>query len=254
MFHKFASPPCRVATPVPKVPQPAESRGTVAGVDGCPGGWIAVWLGNSGEIRASGVGACWRDLPLANAQMVAVDMPIGLAARGPRPCDRAARALLPRARKSSVFPPPRRYMLTASGWAAANAAGQAREGVGLSRQAWNLAAKIGELDRALSPDDQARVREAHPELVFHHLNGWRPLPRKTGRAGRWARRDLLAGAGIAGLDVVLDALPRGLARPDDLLDAAACALAARRMAAGTAVRLPEATSRDARGLAMEIWY
>jgi len=127
--------------------------------------------------------------------------------------------------------------------------------VGLSRQAWNLAAKIGELDRALMSGDQARVREVHHELVFHRLQDWQALPRKTSVAGRRARRSLLRRAGVTGLDALLDAVPRCLARPDDILDAAACALAARSMVKGTAIRLPaSAPPRDARGLAMEIWY
>lgn len=255
MCQIFAIPSCKAATPVPKVSQPVESGALVAGIDGCPGGWLAVLLQLSGEVRQAAVARAWTGLPLDGVRMAAVDMPVGLRDRGPRACDRAARALLPRARKPSVFPPPRRYMLGAADWAAANAAGKAHEGIGLSRQAWNLAAKIGELDRALAPDNQARLREAHPELVFHHLNGWAALPRKTTAAGRTARRDLLLGAGLTGLDGLLEAVPRRLARPDDLLDAAACALAARRMLEGTAVRLPGGPPpRDARGLAMEIWY
>jgi len=254
MFQNFAVPLCNTATPVLKVSQRAESR-TVAGIDGCPGGWIAVWLQLPGEIWNAGVASSWTGLPLGDSRMVAVDMPVGLAAQGARACDRAARALLPRARKSSVFPPPRRYMLGTAGWPDANAAGKVREGVGLSRQAWNLAAKIRELDRALTPGDQARVREAHPELVFHHLNGWQPLPRKTTVAGQQARLALLHEAGVTGLEGLLNAVPRRLARPDDILDATACALAARRMEDGTAIRLPGDTPpRDARGLAMEIWY
>lgn len=255
MIHSFAAPTCKAATPVPKVSHTVESGGLVAGVDGCPGGWIAVWLRPTGAVRNATVATAWPELPLDDARFVAVDMPIGLAARGPRGCDGAARALLPAARKSSVFPPPRRYMMEAADWAVANAAGKAREGVGLSRQAWGLAAKIAELDRALAPRDQTRLREAHPELVFHHLNAWCPLPRKTTAAGRQARHALLRDAGLTGLDPLLEAVPRRLARPDDVLDAAACALAARRMAQGTAVRLPEGLPpRDARGLVMEIWY
>ena len=42
--------------------------------------------------------------------------------------------------------------------------------------------------------------------------------------------------------------------PDDVLDAAACALAARDMLKGRATRLPPAPRLDARGLKMEIWY
>jgi predicted RNase H-like nuclease len=49
-------------------------------------------------------------------------------------------------------------------------------------------------------------------------------------------------------------LPRRATAPDDLLDAAACALAAERILAGRARRVPDDPPRDSRGLRMEIWY
>lgn len=226
----------------------------VAGVDGCRGGWLALWLQAAGGRAAAAVPARrWVELDLAAARLVAVDMPVGLAEAGPRACDKAARALLPAGRKSSVFPPPRRYMLACGSWPAANAEGRRRENVGLGRQSWNITNKIAELDAALAPADQAWLREAHPELVFHHLNGWRPLPRKRGAEGRRRRLALLAAAGARGLARLLQGRPGGV-RPDDVLDAAACALAARRMLAGEAACLPAAPPRDRRGLRMEIWY
>lgn len=225
----------------------------VAGVDGCPAGWFALLLVPGGPAEGA-VAATWDDLPLERAPAVAVDMPIGLTDRGPRDCDPAARRLLPRGRKSSVFPAPRRYMLACADWAEAHARGRAREGCGLSREAWNLVPRIRELDRALGPDDQARVREVHPELVFHRLNDWAPLAGKKTPAGRAARLRLLAREGLDGLEALIARFPRREVRPDDVLDAAACALAARAMLAGRAARLPDDPPRDARGLRMEIWY
>lgn len=226
----------------------------VAGVDGCKGGWLALTLCDSGAPPSFAVARSWRGLDLDGHAMLAVDMPIGLSEAGPRPCDIAARRHLPRGRKSSVFPPPRRAMLACATWAEANALGRAREGTGLSHQAWNLTAKIRELDDALTPAAQARVREAHPELVFQRLHGAAPLPSKKTGAGRAARLALLERAGVAPLAPLLDALPRAQAQPDDLLDAAACALAAREILAGRATRLPAQPPRDARGLRMEIWF
>jgi predicted RNase H-like nuclease len=225
----------------------------VAGVDGCRGGWLKVAFDTSRRRLCVDLAPSWPALDLAEAALVAVDMPIGLADEGPRSCDLAARALLPRGRKSSVFAPPRRYMLACRSWREAQSAGRRREGVGLSKQSWNLAAKIAEIDRHVTPGDQARLREAHPELVFHALNAWRALPPKKTPEGADARRALLARHGI---DLGADALPfaRRLAAGDDLLDAAACALAAERALAGRGCRLPAAPGRDRRGLAMEIWY
>ncbi len=117
---------------------------------------------------------------------------------------------------------------------------------------------MAEVDAALTPADQARVREVHPEVVFHRLSGGRLLPSKKTPAGRRARLELLAAAGLElppGWD---RRFARRAVQPDDLLDAAACALAARDIALGRArplvlEGLPGARGRDARGLAMEIW-
>lgn len=226
----------------------------VAGIDGCRGGWLALVLGPEGDVRDIAVAPGWRDLDLDDCTILAVDMPIGLSDSGPRACDIAARRHLPRGRKSSVFAPPRRAMLKCGTWAEANALGRAGDGAGISHQAWNLIAKIRELDSAIDPASQERIREVHPELVFQRLAGSTPLPSKKAPAGRAARLALLEAAGIAGLPGRIAALPRKLAQPDDLLDAAACALAARAIAMGTATCLPENPPRDARGLKMEIWY
>jgi hypothetical protein len=91
----------------------------------------------------------WAHFDPAGIALAAVDMPIGLAESGPRPCDLAARALLPRGRKSSVFPSPRRYMLDCPDWPTAHALGRRREGKGLSKETWNITGKIAEIDRAI---------------------------------------------------------------------------------------------------------
>jgi predicted RNase H-like nuclease len=229
--------------------------GWVAGVDGAKGGWLALLAQPEGAAVALALAPRWTDLPLERVNMTGVDMPIGLAESGPRACDMAARRLLPRERKPSVFPPPRRALLACATWAEANARGRALDGTGLSHQAWNLAAKIGELDRALAPADQARIREVHPELVFLRLNAGQPLARKKTAEGRALRLSLLVRAGLGGVAALMDRLPRRQAGPDDLLDAAACALAARDMLEGRATRLPsDPPPMDARGLRMEIWY
>ena len=235
----------------------------VAGIDGCKGGWLALTLSAAGHVRDVAVVPRWRELDLDGCAMLAVDMPIGLSDSGPRACDIAARRHLPKGRKSSVFAPPCRAMLGCRTWAEANVLGRTGDGTGISHQAWNLSPKIRELDAAIDPATQDRVREVHPELVFQRLHGLTgpgstPLPSKKSTAGRAARLALLEIAGIAGLPERLAALPRKLAQPDDLLDAAACALAARAIVEGTAKRLPdgplEDPPRDARGLRMEIWF
>ena len=233
------------------------------GIDGCSAGWliatsnfktpstlsavyfeiVAHWSISAGVLSAAPI-----------APLIAVDMPIGLAESGPRRCDGEARKLLPRNRKSSVFPPPRRYMLGCGNWAEANALGKAREGKGLSHQAWNITGKIAEIDAHLTPKEQECVIEAHPELIFHRLNEWRPLPGKKTADGRAARLALLRAAGLDAAEDWFDLFSRSRVARDDYLDAAACLLLARDYRNGLARRLPEQAEHDRRGLRMEIWY
>jgi predicted RNase H-like nuclease len=225
----------------------------VAGLDGCRGGWLMVRLDTWSRQNSVEFAPTWQALDFSGLALAAVDMPIGLTDTGPRACDLAARALLPRGRKSSVFAPPRRYMLACRSWESAQAEGRRREGVGLSKQSWNLIAKIAEIDRHIQPSDQERLREVHPELVFHYLSGWQALaPKKTPEGAR-RRRAILARHGI---DFASGepAVPRRLAGADDLMDAAACALAAERILGGRGCCLPPEPTRDRRGLRMEIRY
>jgi len=226
----------------------------VLGVDGCRAGWLAVRLDLGGCGIEALLAEYWAALPWRQAAMIAVDMPLGLADAGPRDCDIAARGLLPPGRKSSVFPPPRRYMLACANWQAAQDLGRAREGTGISKQAWNITDKIRELDEALDPADQTRVREVHPELVFHRLNDWQALPPKRRLEDQEARLALLQRAGLPEIAPWLDHFPRQAAGRDDVIDAAACAYTAQRLLAGAAERLPATPPRDSRGLRMEICY
>jgi predicted RNase H-like nuclease len=225
----------------------------VAGLDGCRGGWLMVRLDTWSRQISVDFAPTWQALDFSGLALAAVDMPIGLTDTGPRACDLAARALLPRGRRSSVFAPPRRYMLACRSWESAQAEGRRREGVGLSKQSWNLIAKIAEIDRHIGPGDQERLREAHPELIFHNLNGWQELASKKTPEGAGRRRAILAHHGI---DFASDEpkTPRSLAGADDLMDAAACALAAERILGGGGCRLPPDPPRDRRGLRMEIQY
>ncbi len=224
------------------------------GIDGCRGGWVGLaWEPVADRVTCS-IAAEWRDLALSDAQAAAVDMPVGLTDIGSRDCDLAARRLLPPGRKSSVFPAPRRYMLDCATWREAQDQGLAREGKGLSKQAWNIIPKIREIDRAIAPGDQDRIFEAHPELIFLNLSGGQALPPKRTPAGLAKRLVLLEDAGLLGLRGHFGRYPAKLAGKDDIIDAAACALAARRIYEGRATCLPEIPRVDARGLRMEIWF
>lgn len=224
----------------------------VLGVDGCPGGWVGALV--RVPPNAAATFAAWLRLPDAAAvlavdsEAVGIDIPIGLPQAGPRGCDVAARARLP-GRGSTVFPAPVRAVLGAHDYAEARARSVAASGRSLSAQAWNIVAKIRDVDDALTPADADRVVEVHPEVSFAEMAG-RPLPPKRSTVGQAARVDALA----SWIDAAA-ALRTGPARlrTDDALDALAAAWSAARWLAGTAEVLPGGPpERDSRGHPMRI--
>jgi predicted RNase H-like nuclease len=182
---------------------------------------------------------------------VAVDIPIGLAACGPRACDVEARHRLG-PRRNSVFPAPARAVLATTTYEEACAVSRQLCGKALSKQLYNIVAKIREVDDLLSPSPcrQERLFEACPELSFALMTGGVPMRHgKRTAQGRGERLAALHASGFDDLTATTAAPPAGAAR-DDVLDALALAWTARRHVAGDAVRLGGET--DDRGLRMEI--
>lgn len=241
----------------------ATSPSFVAGVDGCRAGWIAVLIPAKGLIAPQVmVTSRFADILDHSAMpaIVAVDMPIGLPERiGPegRGPERAIRPLLG-ARQSSVFAVPSRAAVYAGDYGAACAAAQATSTPPkkVSKQCFHLFPKMREMDGLITPELESRVYEVHPELAFWRLNGERAmsLPKTirsaAARPGIEERQRLLETEGFEAH--FLATVPRG-AGADDLLDAAASALIARRIDAGLARPFPKTPMRDGRGLRMAIW-
>jgi predicted RNase H-like nuclease len=231
----------------------------VTGVDGCAGGWIAVTLlptaaltpGAPPESEVSVTVARTLDaLPLTG--IVGIDMPLGLVAEGWRAADLLARRALGR-RGATVFAIPARPVWQQEAYAAANRTCRELTGKGLSAQAWGLRRKLLEAGRFRRSRQAAeagvRLYEVHPELSFAALAGGVPVTdSKHSPAGLTARRALLARAAIT--------LPPRVARAaeNDLLDAAAVAWSARRIAAGTAVALTDPAQRADDGTEIAIRY
>jgi predicted RNase H-like nuclease len=238
------------------------------GIDGCRGGWLCVTRdAATGRFDARILSVIDDVLGLRpRADMLAVDIPIGLTERGPRLCDLEARARLGRPRGSSVFPAPIRPVLAAGtcggraervlSYQEACRIGRTAEGRALSIQAWGIVPKIRQVDEflAVDPSRQDWMREAHPELSFWRANGERPMAhnKKTtdGRKEREALLTFMFGEAIP--DVRASLGTAGFAH-DDLLDAFIQLWTAERILSGEATTLPEAPPRDARGLRMEIW-
>jgi predicted RNase H-like nuclease len=169
-------------------------------------------------------------------------MPLHLSATGWRRCDIAVRAHLG-SRRSTVFPVPPAPVLALDDYAAACALSRQLAGKAFSRQLWALRPRIRELEAWWTATGGAvDVREVHPETSFALMVGAPIAASKRTADGLAARRAALAAQGLAvqGLSVPDDLGPRGLrAGADDVLDAAAVAWSASRVAAGTARSFPD---------------
>ena len=215
---------------------------TVTGIDGCKGGWVAVTLGAPGvRVTAAATLAA-----LGIDGLAGIDMPLGLPAAGWRTADLLARRALGR-RGSCVFAIPPRPVWAAPDYPAANLRCRELTGGGLSAQAWGLRARLLEADQ-FRRGCAHPLYEVHPELSFAGLAGAPLQDSKHSAAGRAVRRALLARAGIE-----LPAAVPGAAT-DDLLDAAAVAWSARRIAAGAAVVLIDPAQRGDDGCEIGIRY
>ncbi len=239
---------------------------TVAGVDGCRGGWICILRHifppyHERAFLAKSISEIL-DHPDAPA-VIAVDIPIGLpekAGVGGRECDVAVRVNLGR-RSSAVFAVPGRAAIAEADYrrACAVAFANSEPPRQISKQMFYLFPKIREVDAILTPALQNRVYECHPEAAFWAMNGRQPLlePKKLKNkmhiAGLDMRRVLLVEQGFSQDFLRHMTFRRGDASPDDFLDACACAYTAARIFNSDAIRFPSNVPVDARGLRMEIW-
>ena len=206
----------------------------VAGVDGTKDGWIAIELEDGRFLRDHFLSPVETDFrELADAEMIAIDIPIGF---GPRQADGAARSLLVGAASTVFTTPPRDVLERPFG-----------PGLGVSAQAHALGSRIRHVTELARSDP--RLHEVHPEVSFRAMNGGRALRRKKCAAGALERIELLLRHRIH-----LGELTSSASAPlDDVLDAAAAAWSAARIAAGEAKTLPDpAEVRD--GSKIAIWY
>jgi predicted RNase H-like nuclease len=206
----------------------------IAGIDGCKAGWI---VATTNGVRVL------PNLQLDEFEIVGIDMPIGLVDGPPRACDRAARRYLARA-GSSVFPAPPRAALEHVDYQAALAAARSATGRGISKQTFNIMAKVAEVDRLIKPANE-NVVEVHPECSFKMLNDGERLPSKKTAAGQVIRRKLL----VDHFDLPSTAPPG--AAIEDVLDAYAVLWSVRRFQRGQHHVFGDG-QRDPRGIEMRI--
>jgi predicted RNase H-like nuclease len=203
-------------------------------VDGTKSGWVAVTVEN-GRFASDHVLQVETSFEeLGDVDVIAIDVPIGF---GPRDADVAARKFLKGA-ASTVFSTPSRELLERP----------FGPGLGISAQAHALGPRIRHVTRLAETDP--RIHEVHPEVSFRAMNGGRPLRyRKKSAGGALERIALLNREGID-----LTPLTAAWAAPlDDVLDAAAAAWSAQRVARGKARSLPDAPDL-VEGRPVAIWY
>ena len=237
----------------------------VAGVDGAAGGWVmaVTGAGQGTPVEFSlfeSFAELWTDARRLGLVAVGIDMPIGLPSATKRQADIDARELLGR-RRSSLFWSPPITALDAADYDHASRASREHLGMGLAKQAYNLLPKIREVRSVLQPSDfgpeaTPRAAEVHPELSFaaiaaspgqpdaDHQDGESmpfaaPLQHpKRFQAGIAERLALLTGC----FEGILASALTPLVGPphaalDDVLDSAAAAWTARRIAADQAAHL-----------------
>jgi predicted RNase H-like nuclease len=216
-------------------------KAAVTGIDACPGGWVAVTLAVSGPPTVT-VASTLDALEITGP--AGIDMPLGLLATGWRTADALARRALGR-RGPTVFAIAPRPVWAEPSYAEANRRCRELTGQGLSVQAWGLRPRLLDADRYRRTCAHP-LHEVHPELAFAALAGAPLADSKHTPAGRASRRTLLTAAGI---ELRASARSGGLRQAEpkpaehDLLDAAAVAWSARRIATGTAVTLTDPVQR-----------
>ncbi|MGX4772359.1 DUF429 domain-containing protein [Bradyrhizobium guangdongense] len=216
------------------------------GLDGFRFGWVAAWIDERGDHGFDYSPGLTRLLAMPHTRAM-IDMPIGLKPGGYRACDLRARDLV----GPAVFLGARRDLWTFPDMAAANRHYWEREGKGrgISAQLWNIRDKIRDVDAIMTSERQATIGEAHPELIFWNLAGTSRLAKKTSAEGREQRIALLTQRGFTRLPQWLTLRHgTGIGR-DDLVDACACAVAAR-----NSTQRIGGDEIDPRGLRMEINY
>ena len=220
------------------------------GLDGFSRGWVAVVM--DGDIRELSFHSDIEDALRQRFDRVGIDIPIGMPDDGTRACDKLARTQL-RPHAARVFTGARRWL-----WQEfddpdkANAAASRRGQSRASRQLWHLGRKIMQVDAYVRVHPDLDIREVHPELVFLRLNQGRPLPSKKSESGLLLRQRLLRRAGFPDIGEWTTRRRSSTgAKPDDVLDACAVAIAALEPAG----HLPEGPPPlDACGVKMQIWF
>lgn len=149
----------------------------IVGIDGCKGAWISVSLETDSRQLVWSKRCLLSDLleQTPTAEIVGIDIPIGLPEKGPRACDLKARRLLGK-RGSSLFPAPILAVLEANNYREACDIRFAIEGKRMSQQAWAIVPKVREVHLLLQQKTgyKSVLHEVHPEVSFYYMGNEKP--------------------------------------------------------------------------------
>ena len=231
---------------------PALPYKLIAGVEPCPGGWLAVGA------RLQGITAFPTE-PVVYAtftellddrpswDVVAIHCHLSFPEEdtpGGRTCDQEARKLLGWPRSGAIGSPPSRHYLRTGDL-------DARAQKGLNPINARMMRRYAEVAEEMQPYRQRQVFEVHPELSFYQLNDDKPMLHSKYTEEGVAERQALVEARIPGVDAVFAADLPGVEKRH-LLDATADMVTARRIAARSVERVPEDPEWDEQGVRMEI--
>ena len=227
----------------------------VAGIDGSHAGWISVIRQIDKENYYKLVFS--KDLSVLcndRINLVLIDMPVGLDKKivtGGRIVDKLARKKLIK-RKSSIFNAPSRLTLKAKNYQEANKINK-KQGLGLSKQSWNLIPKIKELEILMQQNNRPLIFESHPEISFQEMNNKELNYSKKERLGIEERKKILESNGfeIEFLNKHLQEKNRNF-KHDDFLDACAISWSALRVSKNKNKNIPEKGVKDEKGILMQM--
>ncbi|MFW5708329.1 MAG: DUF429 domain-containing protein [Bacteroidota bacterium] len=213
----------------------AEHNMYYTGIDGCKVGWLMVGLSDSNFRYSLLTDINELSQMYPNPVRILIDMPVGLLHQGmkhfmQRPCDVAARKILGR-KHSSIFSPPCMEALFKKSYEQASETNFRILGKKLSKQSWNIAPRIRQVNAFLhlNPLWRGHLLEAHPELSFQYLNNNIPLGYSKKTPQGIAERLKILNGHYAGAEdcydhMRSDNLLRGKTQPDDMADALALAV------------------------------
>lgn len=221
----------------------------VLGVDVWAKGWIGVEL-IDGRFATTYVVEHLAELTaLPDFEAVTVDIPMGLLDDDFRAVDSAARKKVGK-RAPSVFSTPPRLVLLEETHDAANRRCRELTGKGLSAQSYALRAWILEADD-LYGNSRLPLFEVHPEVSFAMMGDG---PLEAGKRTWQGVHERMTRLGGVGIHIPGDIGAAAKAGADDVLDAAAAAWSAHRIAVGRARSLPNPSQINERRQQSAIWY